>query len=434
MSSSADVAALAALIDALQSIWDELPALVGPEWPALEKQLLVQLRALDATGSDGQEIMKAILVLLRPRDAAWKRLVERRAAGSASVRQKSVSAAVPAGTARPAAQRYVIVPVVYATDRASSGKAEPSEFFTGGRSADGVLSFGIANVSIPDDHRMGALEAPRMWRLQFRADPEKHVVLLEIAPLTREACFAAARDRLAGARCKEALVFVHGYNVSFEDGARRAAQIAYDLHFQGIAMLYSWPSEANTARYTIDETNVYWSRPHFHAFLRSVLTESGAEAVHVIAHSMGNRVLAETIGQIDPARLPAGAARLRQIVFAAPDVDAQTFAELAAAFHGCAERFTLYASSGDLALQLSKKVHGYPRAGDSGDGLITIDEIDTIDSSHIDTSLLGHSYFGDNRSVISDLYRLINEALPPEKRHPLRSMERNGRRYWLFPA
>jgi esterase/lipase superfamily enzyme len=323
---------------------------------------------------------------------------------------------------------------MYATDRNASGETQPTLHFGGGRSADGELAFGVAEVSIPDDHRMGALEAPHVWKLQFRTDPEKHVVLLRVTPLARESYFAAARDRIGNAARKEALIFIHGYNVTFEDGARRAAQIAYDLHFQGISMLYSWPSEASTARYTIDETNVYWSRPHFQAFLRSVLTETGAEAVHVIAHSMGNRVLAETIGQFDATGLPAGAARLRQVVFAAPDIDAQTFADLAKAFHGCAERFTLYASSGDLALQVSKKVHGYARAGDSGEGLVMVEAVDTIDASAIDTSLMGHSYFGDNRSVIGDLFRLINDALPPEQRHPLRSMERNGKRYWLFPA
>lgn len=424
----------AAIIEALQSIWDELPALVGADWPALEKQLLVQLRALDGAEGSGQEIVKAILALIRPRDAAWKRLVAKSAGTLGVVRQKNVSAPIPAGTTRPLAQRYVVVPVMYATDRAASGLSEPSGFFGGGRSEGGELAFGIAEVSIPDDHRMGALEAPRMWKLQFRADPGKHVVLLAVTPLSRESYFSAARDRSGSASRKDALVFVHGYNVTFEDGARRAAQIAYDLHFQGIPMLYSWPSEAAAARYTVDETNVHWSRPHFQAFLRDVLTQSGVAAVHVVAHSMGNRLLAETIGQFKADGLPAGSARLQQIVFAAPDLDAQTFADLAKAFHGCAERFTLYASSGDIALQLSKKVHGYARAGDSGDGLIIVEHIDTIDAAAIDTSLLGHSYFGDNRSVIGDLFRLINDALPPERRHPLRSMQRNGKQYWLFPA
>ena len=33
------------------------------------------------------------------------------------------------------------------------------------------------------------------------------------------------------AKVLDVLVFVHGYNVGFEDAARRAAQLAYDLNF-----------------------------------------------------------------------------------------------------------------------------------------------------------------------------------------------------------
>ena len=328
------------------------------------------------------------------------------------VRQKNVSAPIPAcNDAFPLAQRYVVVPVMYATDRAMSGLSEPSVFFGGRRSDGGELAFGIAEVSIPDDHRMGALEAPRMWRLEFSGPGEARRSLSSRRSLAK-LDLSAARDRIGSASRKDALVFIHGYNVTFEDAARRAAQIAYDLHFQGIPMLYSWPSEAIAARYTIDETNVHWSRPHFQVFLRDVLTQSEAEAVHVIAHSMGNRLLAETISQFKADGLPTGSAKLRQIVFAAPDLDAQTFEDLAKAFHGCAERFTLYASSGDLALQVSKKVHGYARAGDSGHGLVTLDEIDTVDASAIDTSL-SVTDFGDNRSVIGDCagdYHAAGEA------------------------
>jgi hypothetical protein len=80
-----------ALVEALQSIWEELPALIGADWPALEKQLLVQLRALDAAQSDAQAVIKSILALIRPRDAAWKRLVEQSASLGGGVRQKSIS-------------------------------------------------------------------------------------------------------------------------------------------------------------------------------------------------------------------------------------------------------------------------------------------------------------------------------------------------------
>lgn len=87
-----------------------------------------------------------------------------------------------------------------------------------------------------------------------------------------------------------ALVFIHDFNVKFDAAVRRTAQIAYDLHFEGTPILYSWPSEGKLSSYWIDEDNARQSATRFHAFLPMVLTEVGARTVHVIAHSIGNRV------------------------------------------------------------------------------------------------------------------------------------------------
>jgi len=145
---------------------------------------------------------------------------------------------------------------------------------------------------------------------------------------------------------------------------------------------------------------------------------------------MGNHLIAETLPN---ERALAGKAALRQIVFAAPDIDAETFEKLAATFaNGQVERCTLYASSEDYALKASKKFHGYLRAGDSGEGLIVINHIDTIDATAVDTSLLGHAYYGDNRSILSDMFTLIREGHGPESRFGLKKIERSGRHYWAF--
>ena len=54
----------------------------------------------------------------------------------------------------------------------------------------------------------------------------------------------AAQKRLDAASVfpKQVFVFVHGFNVSFENALRRTAQIAYDLNFDGAPFLFSWPS------------------------------------------------------------------------------------------------------------------------------------------------------------------------------------------------
>ena len=74
---------------------------------------------------------------------------------------------------------------------------------------------------------------------------------------------------------------------------------------------------------------------------------------------------------------------------------------------------TLYASSGDYALMASKTFAGYPRAGDTADGV-------TDGSGHghnrrqhaIRTDFIGHSYYADSDSVIGDLRDLIMKGKP----------------------
>jgi len=39
--------------------------------------------------------------------------------------------------------------------------------------------------------------------------------------------------------------------------------------------------------------------------------------------------------------------------------------------------------------------------------LVVVPGVETIDASHVDTSLLGHSYFAETRSVLSDMFYLI---------------------------
>ncbi|MEA1952318.1 MAG: alpha/beta hydrolase, partial [Planctomycetota bacterium] len=117
----------------------------------------------------------------------------------------------------------------------------------------------------------------------------------------------------------------------------------------------------------------------------------------------------------------------------APDIDAEIFRrDIAPAIVKTAKRVTLYASSNDGALAASKKLHGYPRAGESGENVVVVPGIDTIDVSGIDTSLLGHTYYGDNDTVITDIVQLLRESKPPNLRDRLREAMQNGRKYWVF--
>jgi esterase/lipase superfamily enzyme len=310
--------------------------------------------------------------------------------------------------------RYHLMRVYYATDRKPTGSPEPYLHFAGDR---GALSFGVVDVALPRTHEVGQLEAPSILRLEFTADPEKHVTLQSLKELDADAWRAEIAKRATALGNPGILLFIHGYNSSFADAARRAGQLAFDLKFPGAALLFSWPSRAATLEYTVDEQAAEWSIPDMKAVLASIATIAPGAPVYVIAHSMGNRVLTrgfKALLEDDPGKRRA----FKQIVLAAPDIDADVFMrEIAPAILNKGPHFTLYASSNDKALAASRGVHGgYRRLGESGENIIVLSGLDTVDASSVDTEFLGHSYFGDSGTVVSDLKYVIRKSLPPEKR------------------
>src|SRR5262249_29828768 len=147
--------------------------------------------------------------------------LERAVAAAAPVAEK------PSGT--------VVIPVFYGTDRARGENDTPARYYCGTR---GPRSFGIARVSVPIIGRdKGELPAPSWWKLQFSEDPEKHVILVGVQALEKNQFVDQLHDSLAAADERDVLIFVHGYNVSFEDAARRAAQLSVDLNFGGRTLL-----------------------------------------------------------------------------------------------------------------------------------------------------------------------------------------------------
>jgi esterase/lipase superfamily enzyme len=303
-------------------------------------------------------------------------------------------------------------------------------FYGTGRSS---MHFGRCFVSVPSNRGIGTIPRPSIWTL-YRENRDKHFVVLNVIEDARDTFLRELRDYVDGCGSKQALVFVHGFNVKFLDAMFRTAQIAADLNFPGVAIAFSWPSKGvlSPLGYTRDEEQVRWTLPDMEEFLELVAVQSGATTIHLVAHSMGNRALTDALAHARAGVAQGAAALFNEVILTAPDIDADTFARyVAPAIFPAAKRITLYASSNDVALKFSKSVHGYPRAGESGDHIVLLDGIDTVDVSSVDTSFVGHSYYGDNRAVLSDMFNLI-QGQPAANRFGLKRRTKGGRSYWAF--
>ncbi|MEM9413769.1 MAG: alpha/beta hydrolase, partial [Planctomycetota bacterium] len=143
---------------------------------------------------------------------------------------------------------------------------------------------------------------------------------------------------------------------------------------------------------------------------------------HLVAHSMGNRALLQAIDRMAVADKSNNKV-FGQLVMAAPDVSARDFRfRYVPSAITLADSVTLYASSKDRALLASTEIHGHNRAGLAGENLVVMAGLDTIDVSEIDTSLIGHSYYGDHPELIKDLRALVELSQPAAKRSWLRKI------------
>lgn len=304
--------------------------------------------------------------------------------------------------------------------------------FSTDRNAGG-LQLGVCQVSIPGTHHPGELEGPHLSRGEILDDASKHVVLQLTQRLDDADFHSRLRDKVSASPQQDLFVFIHGFNVTFENATRRTAQMAHDMHFEGAPIVYSWPAhDWSLLTYPADENNITWTVPHLKQFLLDVAAQSQAKNIHLIAHSMGNRALTSTLKEL-ALEFKQDSRIFNQVILAAPDVDAEEFRDtIAPRIAQTAERVTLYASSRDGALKLSQLAHHYPRAGDSGPGLVVVPGVETIDVSAVDHSPFGHLYYGQSDVILQDLAVLLGSAASAGQRGLMSAETPQGYPYWRF--
>jgi esterase/lipase superfamily enzyme len=233
---------------------------------------------------------------------------------------------------------------------------------------------------------------------------------------------------------RHAVVFLHGYNVSFEEAALRTAQIGFDLKIQGPMAFFSWPSRGSLSGYMADESAIEASEDCIAEYLLSFAQHVGAEKVHVIAHSMGNRGLLRAIQRILAAVQPQSPVKFGHFILAAPDIDRDLFLKLAALYQRVSRRTTLYVSPKDRALAASRWLRaGYTRVG-LPPPVTVINGIDTVHVESIPLDLLGHGYVAAAAEVLTDIFQIFTHDSPPERRMRLRQIQLEAGWYWHIGA
>jgi esterase/lipase superfamily enzyme len=347
------------------------------------------------------------------------------------------------------------VDFLYATDRAiKSDEGEPIKY---GYDRSMSLAFGSCVVEIGQDVSWDVLvDASRAKKrdvslpLAVRSIDEMGRFPETPAPLILEGGiptvapdFIAAqkeavaalhdelRRRLALTPRKEAYVFVHGFNNTFEEAAYRIADLWHFLGREGVPICYSWPAghPGLLRGYTHDRESGQYTNFHLKSFLTALAGCPELEKIHVIAHSRGTDVAATALKEliiVEKAREgdTRAALKIKHIVLAAADISAEVLAQrmIAEELHHGLESVTYYVQEKDLAIGTAewlfadKKRIGQMRPEQIGERqrgrFGVLQQVNIIDS-RIHTSFLGHAYFLSSPATLSDIILLLRYDRAP---------------------
>lgn len=336
------------------------------------------------------------------------------------------------------ARSLVEVPVLFATNRKREQKQQ-SVSFSGDRGSE--LSFGLVVVTVPKERaaQKGSRSATNAPSTDVGVADTQRLAMHCIEVIDNAQIVEAAVRRLGNSKTypSEVLIFVHGFNVSFDGAVRRVAQIAHDIKFDGGTFLFSWPSRETVKDYFTDRETVDIAAEDFQIFLEKIVAKTNARKVHFIAHSMGNMVLLRALRNMGN-EAPALREVIGEIIYAAPDVDPGVFARLVEKVRFPGAGFTLYASRGDKPLWLSGLLRDRPRAGYILDKPLILENVDTVDITSAGSAgwynlfALDHDIYASSPPIVLDMQRIIQHRLrPPDKRsNDFEPVVIESRTYW----
>ncbi|KQY40620.1 MULTISPECIES: alpha/beta hydrolase [Rhizobium/Agrobacterium group] len=242
-----------------------------------------------------------------------------------------------------------VVDMLVATSRLPSG--DPATLFSGERSVQASLT--DVAVSIPSSkiRASGTVQWPK--KLPPNPDTDFAVVRVQPVPDVQQAREWVRKHSSGG----HAMVFIHGFNNTYEDSIFRFAQIVHDSGADVTPVLFTWPSRAKVFDYNYDKESTNYSRTSLENTLKALVEDKNIKDITILAHSMGTWLAMESIRQmaIRNGGLPK---KIENVILASPDIDVDVFSRQWNELGKHKPNFTIFVSQDDRALALSRYISG----------------------------------------------------------------------------
>lgn len=325
---------------------------------------------------------------------------------------------------------YTVVRSFFATNRSYSEGSAAHRMFGQGRAQ--APTFGKSYVILRRAGDTFAIEPPDLIKVRLGNEPSEPATLSHNEVFDREDFPEELAEAVTESGNENLLLYIHGYNVSFEDAAINSAQLSYDLGFSGTSVFFSWPARGDFPTYVADVESARASERHLQGMLNTIISRTGANRVYIIAHGLGARLTSRVMKDVLLVD-PAFRSRLEEIVLVAPDIDGREFRNDLLPYIGNVDSpVTIYASPEDSVLGASSCLRGSNQQGSNAASEFVAPGVESINSMAADTSLSGHAGYQDRRSIIADIQDLFRNDTRANSRHLLTACFTSNGRYWEY--
>mgnify|MGYP003665992183 CR=1 FL=1 len=247
---------------------------------------------------------------------------------------------------------------------------------------------------------------------------------------------------LAERQTGKVVLFVHGFNNSFERGAFSLFELWAASGWDGVPIMFSWPTgEPNALSYFGDTQDGEFSVFHLKETLRLLAATEEVDEIVLIAHSRGAAIATTALRELLIESRGAGLSmrdtyRINTLILAAPDIDLGVMEQrLVAEMFGLGfGQIDVYLNRDDDALGVSGWLFGGVRLGSLGPEELSSESravFQGVDSVHfilVDDAHgeARHNHFRLHPGVLADIaITMRTGAEPGDFERPLEHLDLN---------
>lgn len=284
---------------------------------------------------------------------------------------------------------------------------DPGQLYSGERGK--AISFDSIEVSIPPDRSRNIGEI--QWPKRVQANPEREFAVLDVRKVASE---RQVLEWFRGNRNskRQAVIFVHGFNNTYADAVFRFAQLKHDAGITAAPILFTWPSRGSVFDYLYDKESANYSRGALEDLIIQAAKSSDTGEITIVAHSMGTWLAMEALRGV-AMREGGVPAKVKDVILASPDIDVDVFRRQMIEMGPRLPHFTIFVSTGDKALAMSRWLSGGINRVGGADPTPYTDTLKRLGITVINTSgleskdALGHNAFAGSPDIVGLLGRQV---------------------------